>query len=244
MPTNRYRTTAVAAILGAVALGSTTARADERPWKNVADFGLVNAAGNTDVTTLNAADTLTYTAAPWRAGGLFSVIYGETDGETTASSWRLGGRVERDLTPRLSLYGLVGWDKDRFAGIDRRFEESAGLAFRVVDQNPNHVVLDAGVGFYQQRNTLDVSDEFVAARLAALYQYDLAEKAYFRQTVEVLPSFETSEDVRVNSDTSLVVPVWKAFAVKVSYVVRYDRLPEPGFETTDRTFTTGVQYTY
>jgi putative salt-induced outer membrane protein YdiY len=33
-------------------------------------------------------------------------------------------------------------------------------------------------------------------------------------------------------------------ALKVSYVIRFDNLPEPGFKKTDRLLTSGVQVTF
>ena len=40
---------------------------------------------------------------------------------------------------------------------------------------------------------------------------------------------------------ALVVPLSKRVALKAAYRVRWDNQPEPGFEDTDRTFTTGIQ---
>ena len=40
-----------------------------------------------------------------------------------------------------------------------------------------------------------------------------------------------------------MAPLSKRFAVKLSYAIRFDNLPEPGFERTDRVFTSGLQVT-
>jgi hypothetical protein len=42
----------------------------------------------------------------------------------------------------------------------------------------------------------------------------------------------------------LTAPLSRPIALRVSYLIRFDNLPEPGFETTDRILTTGVQIAF
>ncbi|HSR14788.1 MAG TPA: DUF481 domain-containing protein, partial [Gemmatimonadales bacterium] len=97
--------TALAAVtvLTAPAISAQDA-APVKPVKVVADLGFVNASGNTEVTTLNLGEKLT-----WKpAGSRFSVteaakyVYGKTDGEKTADQVVLEGRVDFAITKRLS----------------------------------------------------------------------------------------------------------------------------------------------
>ena len=41
-----------------------------------------------------------------------------------------------------------------------------------------------------------------------------------------------------------MAPLSAGFGIKVSYVIRYQNLPDPGFLATDRIFSTGIQYTH
>ena len=82
-----------------------------------------------------------------------------------------------------------------------------------------------------------------AARAASAFQYNFKPSAYFLQLVEVLPNLEETDDLRVNTETALVAPLSRRLAIKISYVIRYDKLPEPGFEKTDRLLTSGLQVT-
>ena len=43
---------------------------------------------------------------------------------------------------------------------------------------------------------------------------------------------------------ALVAPLSDVIALKLSYAIRFDNLPEPGFEKTDRIFSSGVQVTF
>jgi putative salt-induced outer membrane protein YdiY len=48
----------------------------------------------------------------------------------------------------------------------------------------------------------------------------------------------------VNTETGLVAPISSHIGLKLSYVIRFDNQPEPGFKKTDRLLTSGVQVTY
>jgi len=62
--------------------------------------------------------------------------------------------------------------------------------------------------------------------------------------VELLPDLKTSENLRVNTESDVVAPLSQHIALKLSYVIRFDNLPEPGFKKTDRLLTSGIQITY
>ena len=64
------------------------------------------------------------------------------------------------------------------------------------------------------------------------------------QSVEAIPNLDTSDDWRLNSESALVAAFSKRLALKLTYLVRYDHLPEPTFKDTDRLFTAGIQVTY
>ena len=63
------------------------------------------------------------------------------------------------------------------------------------------------------------------------------------QSVELLPNFRERDDIRINTESALLAPITKQVGVKLTYVVRYDGLPEEGYQTTDRVFTSGIQVT-
>lgn len=109
----------------------------------------------------------------------------------STSLWRAGTRGDRSVGGRLGIYLLGAFDRNTFAGITRRFEDS-----------------------------------------------------YLQLTSEVLPNLEESEDLRVNSGAELVAPISAQIAMKLAYALRYDNLPEPGFEKTDRLFTAGLQISF
>src|SRR5688572_31194747 len=106
------------------------------------------------------------------------------------------------------------------------------------------ILLEGGASFNQQRSTLDLSDNFVAARGAAAFRHRFTATAYFEQLAEFLPSLENGDDLRINTETALVAPISGQIALKASYAIRFDNLPAPGFKKTDRILTSGIQVTF
>ena len=233
----------LATVLTAAPLAAQDAPPPPRPWELTGDVGFVNTAGNSDVTTLNIGEKVTHNRGNITVKQNFALLYGRTDGTTTTSQWRTGLRGDVALSARLAVFGLAGFDRNRFAGIDRRFEEGVGIAFKVLATERSKLDFETGLSMIQQRSTLDVTNNFSAARAASIFQYNFKPTAYFLQSVEVLPNLEETDDLRVNTETALVAPLSRRLAIKISYVIRYDKLPEPGFEKTDRLLTSGLQVT-
>lgn len=238
------RNPSLIAVSAVAALFAVAGRAEERTPISVLDLGLVSTAGNTEVTTFNLTEKVTHTMDPWKLEGLFAVVYGKTAGDTTASDWKARGRGDYMVNDQMSIYGLMGWQRNRFAGIERRFDEGVGVAYKVIDAKPSHLTAEAGLGLNQQKSTADVTDNFLSARLAGLYRHDIGDKAYFSQMVEALPNLSDGDDLRINSESALIAPLSDWVSLSIGLVVKYDGLPEPGFKKTDRIITTGLRFTY
>ncbi len=208
------------------------------------DFGLVNTSGNTDVTTLNVGEEIKINGGRLSLTQAFSVVYGRTDGETTTSLWRGNLHGDLDLTDAVGVFALVAWERNTFAGITRRFEETLGGTFRLLALSGTTLEAQLGLSLIQQQTTVGLDDTFAAGRSMISFKQTFASKSFVQQRVEFLPNLKTSDDYRINSQSSLVAPLSGSIALKVSYVVRFDNQPEPTFEKTDRLLTTGLQITF
>lgn len=215
-----------------------------KPLKVTAAISYLDASGNTDVTSLSVTERLEWKRPHFLWAQFVNVINGTTDGEESANLFAAGVRGDWKPQGRLSLYALLNYDRNRFANIGRRFEEGLGLGYTAIDRPRHRLTTELGGQFVQQRNLDRVSDEFLAGRVAEIYRYTFRENAYFEERVEYLPNLETNADYRVNGEANLVAPLSRRLAIKLGYVVRFDNLPEPGVEKTDRFFTSGLQIAF
>jgi putative salt-induced outer membrane protein YdiY len=207
------------------------------------DVGIVNTAGNTDLTTINVGQEVRWRRGRMGLGQMFALVYGRSGGETTSSLWRAGVRGDYALSEAVAVYARVGYDRDRFAGIARRFEEGTGVALALLRRTRNRLEAEAGFSLVQQRSTLGIQDDFASSRGAATYEHRFTEETYFRQMAEATANLEDASDYRLTTESAFVAPLSSHLALKISYVVRYDHRPEPGFRSTDRLLTSGLQFT-
>jgi len=209
------------------------------------DLGYMSSAGNSSVKTFSFNEKLT-----WRARQRLTVrqslrsIYGESNKKTNASLFDLDASADYSLVDGLGVTVGGGFDRNRFAGISRRSEQTVGMSWRFRTLSGDSVRVTAGSSWTQQENVRGESRSFIAMRAGIWYKRQLGQGAHFQQALEGLPNLETRQDWRFNSETSVVAPLSKRLGLKAAYVIRYDNMPERDFQTTDRILTTGLQITY
>ena len=226
---------------------ATPAPKPPSPTKLTLDLGFVNVDGNTRVTTLSFADNLSYKARRWEFRELGAVVYGRTNDTLTAEQYRVDGRIDHRLVAVLHFFVGGTYERNRFAGIARRLEEYAGFAIRLIDIPSDLWTFDVGSSLNQQRSTTRTRLNFKAVRTAMLYRHNFNQASYFQLAVETLPDLDDSKDLRVNGESSLVARLAGRAALKVSYVVRFDNVPEPGpppFKKVDRMLATALQISF
>jgi putative salt-induced outer membrane protein YdiY len=209
------------------------------------DIGLVNAAGNTDVTTLNVGEEISYAPTKvLRLAQSIAIVYGRTNGVESASLWQGNLRGDRDLGDRWGTYVLFEFDRNTFASLARRFQEGVGALYHPIRTATDTLGAELGLGLIEQRSTTDSSVTQPIGRVAGSYRHLFAPKAYGEELLEILPDLQQGRDLRVNSATTVVAPLFRNLALKASYVVNFDNDPEPGRRKTDRFLTTGVQLSF
>ena len=238
-------------LLVSSAAGRVESQAQKKPVGFTGDAGLVSTAGNTHLLTLSLGDKLTAQTGKLLLTQTFALVYGKTDSVQTANSQLLRGRADYAFTGRLSGYGFVGYERNRFAGIDHRTDEGLGLALAAWRAAKNELDVEAGAGLVQEHLLPDpqidvtVTDNFVSGRAAIRFKHLFNKATYFQQALEFLPNFERSTDYRINSESALVAPLSSHFALKASYLIKYNHAPpSPALARSDRMFTTGLQVTF
>lgn len=228
------------------AIASTLAAQDAKPKPREfsTDLGFVNTSGNSKVTTFSLQELLVLRSGIWEHHQKFGSIYGSIDGKQSSNLLFASWRSDIALNKVLAIYGLAAFDRNPFSGISRRFEESAGLAAKLLQQPNDHWDLELGLSLNQQRATDSVETNFTSLHSATTYKHNFTKAAYFLQSAEFLPSFKVSKDYRINTESALVAPLSTHVAMKLSYVVRFDNLPEPGKQKGDRIFTSGLQFNW
>ena len=205
------------------------------------DVGLVNASGNSDFLSANFGEKASWKNGAWGLAQNAKVIYGETDGARTTESYDADLRVQRALSPRLGVYAFVAYQRDPFAGLASRWSGGPGLAAGLVQAARDTLGLEVALTQQSERTTAPVERSFGATRTAALFKHVFTSKASFTQSLEWIANLKTSDDYRLNAESALVAPLSSKIGLRLSYLIRFDNLPEPTFKKTDKILTTGIQ---
>ncbi len=235
---------ALAALL--VLLSGAAASAEGSRLANETELSVLDASGNTEVTTVNAKNKLTYsfsdaTKGTWQLGAR----YGESGGEKSAESYLAEVRAEHLLTDRIYAAATVGWLRDEFAGIDARWQAGPSVGYKAVAGPAHFLTAEAGLGFVAEDYTDGTDSRRLDGRAGAKYEYALGEKSRFSQALEYRHDFEDADNYAVSSETALVSSLGGRLALKTSYLVAYDHRPVPAsLERTDRTLAVTLVVTY
>jgi putative salt-induced outer membrane protein len=208
------------------------------------DLGFVNASGNANFTSLNLGEKLSDKIGRVVLTQNAKVLYGRTDGVTTTESYDAGARAQYGLTKRIGAYALLAFQRDPFAGLASRWLGGPGVTVALVQSAHDTLSVESGITSTHERNTADVTQSFAATRTAANFKHLFAGKSFLTEAVEWFANLKTSDDQRINSETALTAPLSRQIGLRVSYLLRFRNLPEPGFKKTDRIVTTGVQVAF
>jgi len=253
-----------ALLLGAaVGFTPSNAVAQEEEVKTAAftaDFGFVSSAGNTNVTTFSVGDKLMLNTVDKRLifTQEFAAVRSEADGVKNAENYLTRFRLDRGLGSHFYAFAMAGWERNVPGGIARRFEETVGLAWKAIERPADQLSLEVGLSFFQQRNVdappgESAADDYTAGRVAGHYRHAFTPTTFFVQALELIPNFDTTQDFRLNTETAVIAPISSHLGVKLSYVIRYDHLPnllpEPNpnltrLKKTDRYLTAGLTISY
>ena len=237
----------VSILLGAMILGTAFAEeAQDKKWKDVAEFLFVQTSGNTDVRTLAFSNMLEYKFSKPLVGiWNISALDTQTDGEQTAERYYTDGRLNYLLTEQWYTYLLGTWLKDKFAGFDHRYSVGPGAGYKIF-AGPKHFLLaEAGLAYVEEDYTEDATEDFIEGRAFGQYEYAFTEKNKFSLSTEYLYDFQDSSNYKSNSEAAVISALTDILSLKVSYEVRYQNRPKPSdLEKTDTVFGAAIVVTY
>jgi putative salt-induced outer membrane protein YdiY len=213
--------------------------------KFAGDAGFVSTGGNTSVQTLNLGDKISARIDQVTLTEQFGLVNGRSKGETIASSWAGTLRTDVAIDRDIGLYASVTYERNTFAGLASRVGTVTGVSAQVIKTKTDKLVIEGGVSLTTQDGTAagTVDPDFLGGRAATAFSHQIGPRASLSQSIEVLPNFREGADLRVNTETDLLAPFTHNAAIKLSYVIHYDGIPEPGYLSTDRLFTSGIQVT-
>ncbi|HBE88930.1 MAG TPA: hypothetical protein DDW67_07305 [Elusimicrobia bacterium] len=221
------------ALLAFIIAAPAVAADEAKPWKDAAELSYVKTTGNSKNSTLSAKNLFNYdwtkAALELAAGGLGS----NSGGTTTAEQYNASEKVSFKFTGRNYAFEKVGWEKNRFANIQDRWDAGLGLGRHITDRPNDQLFAEAGAGYIWEDRRTSENEAFGTYRLYAKYTRTLSPTANASQDAEWVGNLDDSDGYRVNTETALIASINSHMSLKASYVWKLVNKPGAGFTRKD-----------
>jgi putative salt-induced outer membrane protein len=227
--------------------------AAQAQWSGKAELGLLLSSGNTEAKSANTKFDLTHEGARWRNNFFVSALYGENAQFATAERYESRYQADWKITDRLSWFGGVRGEQDRFSGSAYQATVSTGASYKFIDSPTTQLTASLGAGYRRSRaETLvkseagevldrlpgDVESEPVAT-LSSNYEHSFTESTKISNK---LLAESGTDNTAVQNDIALTVNMTETLALAVGLGVRYNSNPPPLSESTDTLTTVNLVY--
>jgi len=228
--------------------GNREVEAQEKVWKDVAEFSYVVTGGNAVSATLGFTNKLTWdlgsTALELTVGALRAesttlervvtsagpppVVSEVSDTRLTAESYRAGLALDRDLSEKMFLYAAAGWKRNRFSGIENQFSAAGGIGSTWIDEDHHSFKTEYAATWTSQEDVVpgpEGTRSFAGARLTWSYLIQLSESTTYTNDLAVDENLKDTADLRADMVNSLQVAMSRSLALKVSLQLLFDNQP-------------------
>jgi len=241
---------AVALVALVVCSAGAFAQEDKKSWTNKTDLSYVLTAGNAQSSSFGFKNDylqkwdksrfeLNVAAINIRTG---TTIYTLTEADndagftqsddnvsaTTAESYFLGGRFDRDITKKFFWYAAASWYRNQFSGFNNRYVGSAGVGNLWKDTDKVMFRTDYAVTYTDQDDinpNPTLEESFAGIRLSYDYRNKFTESTEFESQLIFDYNVDVTEDWRSSWLNSVSVVMTKRLALKVALALLYANEP-------------------
>jgi putative salt-induced outer membrane protein len=208
-------------------------------WTGSGQLGAAITTGNSEVKSLTVGINLERNGLNWRhrADALVDIV----DNSSGSDQQRIlaGYQVDYKFSERAYAWGRFEYEKNREAGINRRFAQSAGLGYRVILPAPVSWDVEAGPALRQTRLVTGTENSF-AVRGASRFLWAMSDTTSFTNDTAVF--FDSSASI--NNLTALTTKMFGALSARLSFNLAWEESPPPGLESLDTTSRITLVYTF
>jgi putative salt-induced outer membrane protein len=233
------------------ALIAPAAQAQE--WTGQAELGVMLASGNTESKSANTKFALKRESPKWINTFFVGGLYGENAEFSTAERYEAKYQLDFKVSDRLSWFGALRGEQDRFSGYVYQFTASTGASYKFIDTPVTQLQASLGAGYRSLKSeTLIKTDAGeVIDRIEGETESDpvitlSSDYAHnFTETTKITNKLlveSGSENTAVQNDIALQVSMTKTLALAVGFGVRYNTDPPPLAEDTDLLTTINLVY--
>ena len=169
--------------------------------------------------------------------------YGENtvddQSNTTTENAKVFGNAKKTLSEMTFAYLDVSVLYDDIARIDYRAVAGPGAGLYLVKNDATKLSIESGLS-YVWEDVADVSDDYVALRVAQRLDHSLNETAKLWQSVEYLPQVEDFGNYLLNAELGAEAALNARMSLRLVLQDKYDSDPGVGLKENDVTLVAGI----
>ncbi|MCH9651046.1 MAG: DUF481 domain-containing protein [Deltaproteobacteria bacterium] len=215
--------------------------APEPDWDFELGLSYLATTGNSDTSSggLNALYKKDW--EPWSFEASAFFLRAEDSGSTTAERYGASLLGARAINANWALTAGLTGERDLFSGIDFRSVVSAGVKWLIVDSESWVFNATGALTWTNEDLGGDLgSDDYIGALFGLNSKWVLSANSEAFTNLLYFPNFDNSDDYRFEGEAGLRANLNTRLALQLTYGVRYDNVPVPGFEKTDTVSTASI----
>lgn len=208
-------------------------------WKGRVQAGGSISTGNSDIRSVTLALNLQREGLKWRhrADGVLDF----TDNRNGSDQERIltGYQIDYKFSERTYAWSRLEYERNRQAGIKRRFAESAGFGWRAIQGGPVRWDLEAGPALRQTKFEA-YEENSIAGRGASRFAWKLSDATNFTSDTAIF--FDSS--ATINTTAALTSKVFGSIGTRLSYNLAWEQDPPTGLKSLDTTTRVTLVYDF
>jgi putative salt-induced outer membrane protein len=222
-------------------------------WTGKAELGVLLASGNTEAKSANTKFDLKRESEKWINTFFVGALYGENAEFSTAERYEQKYQLDYRINDRLSWFGAVRGEEDRFSGFVYQTTASTGASYKFIDNPNTKLQASLGAGYRRLKSetlvktdageVIDRIEGEVEGNPVATLSSDF-EHAFNDHTkiTNKLLAESGSDNTALQDDIAVQVSVTDTLALAVGVGIRYNTDPPPLSESTDTLTTINLVY--
>jgi putative salt-induced outer membrane protein len=207
-------------------------------YSSSTSFSLLMTSGNTKEFTLGLETEQNLNLEKNQIQYKGSIIYSESEGARESELYYSHLEYKRIFSSRAYLLSIGRWERNVLSGYNYRLALSAGGGYIWTKSENWEFSSEASIGWSRENNVekgkdSSISLSFASFTLSSKLRVRVSKTSEFGLQEMYFLNLDDTEDYRLSSLASLSVAISSNLALKVSYQLKYNRQPVPGFKSTD-----------
>jgi putative salt-induced outer membrane protein len=193
-------------------------------WKGEGEVGASLSTGNTNTTDVAIGLHLTKEGIRWRHKFDATAESQRTRGVAGTDKYLGAYEINFKLKPVVYLFGLVQWERDRFAGVGSRATQAFGAGYTVLKKPNLSWDITAGPAFRETDHVRDGKDAEAEARFGTHVSWNLSPTTVFTEDGSIYAGGGNST---YQSTTAITTKLVKSLAARVSFDAKKETTSAP-----------------